>query len=745
MIVKRGNKFRVVSKKGKNLGESDTKEGAAKRLRQVEYFKHHSKSVVDSDLVKQFLPGSSRGMVSYTPVVFQTATKPSDKEGEKLDFPSTGKKMDLKDVKQPEFPSTPFTGEAYSQSFHNPRPSPSVKDESSLTVHPSSGNYQPGAYRGEHGPDTQYKGSDYVPEDVKKKARAKKSIRIAGGKVAILKGEGGDNVYLRNSYPIDKDDDRDARNDFIRKKKMEEQVKEYERAKNETPLRTPRDPKSITHDPDVAFLGRSATIKLKKGNKSIANFVLQYTQNQPLAAGFKPLVAYLIKDDDDKKKKRNESLKVTTFTGAHVGKSEGPYQAAEKGGKWPMTKEAKEHRAKESEKDINFATKQTMTKWRKPETEKSLKVGPWRSNKLDKEIDEQMAMPRKVAHDASAKRDPDIPYDSKAKHVTADPKKPLAWRVTSGNTLIDMRGEKKKWKGLTPAKKSEMPETTIAPPKKKTISPAGTIAQMIKEKMAERDKTTQKDKKEKSLIGGPFQRPDTKLDSGYGAELRKRAAEYDKKEEERKAKVKADSAKIKKDRATNVIEGGIGDNLKYKDVDEKELDEGIRVEQEHVGRNKEMDSEKKIQVAADIAMDHLEEDEKYYTKLAEMERQGKENKKEETKKKKLLREALAEKSVIKERKLTGVVQNAEKMMRIREETGASPNELKTTAGQLKAYTAKLKAEREKNKAIRKAQPQGYRADEYFKNTGKKKRAHETDEAIEVSQMGPKEQKPNEVR
>lgn len=41
MIKKKGNKYQVVSEKtGKNLGTSDTKEGALKRLRQVEYFKH---------------------------------------------------------------------------------------------------------------------------------------------------------------------------------------------------------------------------------------------------------------------------------------------------------------------------------------------------------------------------------------------------------------------------------------------------------------------------------------------------------------------------------------------------------------------------------------------------------------------------------------------------------------------------------------------------------------------------------
>lgn len=32
--------YRLVSKKGKNLGTYDTREGAEKRERQVEYFKH---------------------------------------------------------------------------------------------------------------------------------------------------------------------------------------------------------------------------------------------------------------------------------------------------------------------------------------------------------------------------------------------------------------------------------------------------------------------------------------------------------------------------------------------------------------------------------------------------------------------------------------------------------------------------------------------------------------------------------
>lgn len=44
MSIKRiGKKYRVVSKKGKNLGEATTRAKALKRLRQVEYFKHKNK------------------------------------------------------------------------------------------------------------------------------------------------------------------------------------------------------------------------------------------------------------------------------------------------------------------------------------------------------------------------------------------------------------------------------------------------------------------------------------------------------------------------------------------------------------------------------------------------------------------------------------------------------------------------------------------------------------------------------
>jgi len=40
MIVKSGTQYKVISKKGRNLGTFKTKAAAKRRLRQVETFKH---------------------------------------------------------------------------------------------------------------------------------------------------------------------------------------------------------------------------------------------------------------------------------------------------------------------------------------------------------------------------------------------------------------------------------------------------------------------------------------------------------------------------------------------------------------------------------------------------------------------------------------------------------------------------------------------------------------------------------
>lgn len=39
-IVQSGSEFKILSKKGKTLGEYPTRTQALKRLRQIEYFKH---------------------------------------------------------------------------------------------------------------------------------------------------------------------------------------------------------------------------------------------------------------------------------------------------------------------------------------------------------------------------------------------------------------------------------------------------------------------------------------------------------------------------------------------------------------------------------------------------------------------------------------------------------------------------------------------------------------------------------
>jgi hypothetical protein len=40
-IVKQGNDYAILSHKGKRLGKYHSKEAAAKRLRQIEWFKRH--------------------------------------------------------------------------------------------------------------------------------------------------------------------------------------------------------------------------------------------------------------------------------------------------------------------------------------------------------------------------------------------------------------------------------------------------------------------------------------------------------------------------------------------------------------------------------------------------------------------------------------------------------------------------------------------------------------------------------
>lgn len=67
-------------------------------------------------------------------------------------------------------------------------------------------------------------------------------------------------------------------------------------------------------------------------------------------------------------------------------------------------------------------------------------------------------------------------------------------------------------------------------------------------------------------------------------------------------------------RHTDRLPGGLADRSKPGDFDPKELKMGIEVEREHVGKN--------TGLAREIAMDHLKEDPRYYTKLKKVHRES---------------------------------------------------------------------------------------------------------------------------
>jgi len=61
------------------------------------------------------------------------------------------------------------------------------------------------------------------------------------------------------------------------------------------------------------------------------------------------------------------------------------------------------------------------------------------------------------------------------------------------------------------------------------------------------------------------------------------------------------------------MSGGLADDKKPSDFDQKQLEDGIKVEYEHTNDR---------EVAREIAMDHLTEDKDYYKKLKKMEGDG---------------------------------------------------------------------------------------------------------------------------
>jgi len=72
-------------------------------------------------------------------------------------------------------------------------------------------------------------------------------------------------------------------------------------------------------------------------------------------------------------------------------------------------------------------------------------------------------------------------------------------------------------------------------------------------------------------------------------------------------KMGAKTKKAHKDR----LKGGLADKSKPSDFSKKQLEMGIKVEREHTSNKK---------IAREIAMDHLKEDPKYYTKLKKIEK-----------------------------------------------------------------------------------------------------------------------------
>lgn len=67
----------------------------------------------------------------------------------------------------------------------------------------------------------------------------------------------------------------------------------------------------------------------------------------------------------------------------------------------------------------------------------------------------------------------------------------------------------------------------------------------------------------------------------------------------------------------NPIKGGVGDC--YDEYDPVEMEMGIAVEMEHIGKS-DLSEDEKIAIARDIARDHLKEIPDYYTRLKKMEK-----------------------------------------------------------------------------------------------------------------------------
>lgn len=74
-----GGKYRVLSEKGKNLGTSDSKSDAVKRLRQVEYFKHHDEND-EEDEKKKVIDLTKATDFSYSAIMREMRRKASKEQ-----------------------------------------------------------------------------------------------------------------------------------------------------------------------------------------------------------------------------------------------------------------------------------------------------------------------------------------------------------------------------------------------------------------------------------------------------------------------------------------------------------------------------------------------------------------------------------------------------------------------------------------------------------------------------------------
>lgn len=629
-IVRRGNKFRVISGKGKNLGDSDTKSGAVKRLREVEYFKHN-KCIVDPELVKQ---------QKYQPVVFQGKDKALGDKPEK-DFPSTPMAYDLKDTAQPEFPSAPFSGQPYAQSFSNPSAGqgndPDIQKKGSdfnnsystvigdfASVQPADGGQEKNSTG--RGRTLIQPASELKEGHVKQPIKRARSIRENSMSPTGFTGQTSDlsrslrlkgtNLVFKQqlndfNYPVDKgfdnkidsDEELQKRKAVFHAEKIKQKQEEYnehrEKIANEKkfdsylgrsksskpvgeytkeysgakvtfdqPIDPTKKPKKVfTHLTPEGHKLHLQRQKKKDGSESL-NLSVMYTQNQPLDPSLKPTME--VKD----KKKTKKSLL---------------YTAALASGDPQSIKDAKH---------IDYSRKLMGKDPAESKEEQGLEV------------------PKNELKSPNPSSTPEIA----ASEDQQETEKSLA---ATSPVEVDLKHEIEKLD-------VEILRSAIIA----ELDAVNFYEQMASKTASERIREVLSDviKEEKTHVG-EFQSLLLEFDKVQKKELKEGEKEVGKSFSSQRVSPHFDPTKTR----PNPIKGGIGDKLKPTDVDSSQLIAGINVEKEHVGKDDNKTEEEKKEISQDIALDHLKEDKNYYTKLNEMERHSKASKKEESKSKKLIR------------------------------------------------------------------------------------------------------------